>query len=88
MVFSENVQKLMPADTKYFTVVRNPYNQMLSAFNYFHHLDFFKKYELGIHGLSAFLNDTENFNKSKDKRKDSICTFLEFDSQNSWARLR
>ena len=76
MVFSENVQKLMPADTKYFTVVRNPYNQMLSAFNYFHHLNFFKKYELGINGLTAFLNDPETFNKSKDKRKDSICTIF------------
>ena len=72
MIFSENVQKLMPSNTKYFTVVRNPYNQMLSSFNYFHHLDFFKKYELGTDGLSAFLSNTENFYKNKDKRKDSI----------------
>ena len=62
----------MPSNTKYFTVVRNPYNQMLSSFNYFHHLDFFKKYKLGAEGLSDFLNDTQGFYKSRDKRKDSI----------------
>ena len=61
----------MPSNTKYFTVVRNPYNQMLSSFNYFHHLDFFKKYKLGAEGLSDFLNDTQGFYKSRDKRKDS-----------------
>ena len=88
MVFSPDVRKLMPVDSRYVTgrakgrntqslstllkpllkVVRDPYSQLLSSFNYFHFFDFFKDLPMGVNGLKQFLSDPSAYNRSPSNR--------------------
>jgi len=68
MVYSPDVRKLMPTNSRFVTVVRDPYSQLLSSFNYFHFFDFFKDLPMGVNGLKQFLRDPSAYNHDQLNR--------------------
>ncbi|CAH1786167.1 unnamed protein product, partial [Owenia fusiformis] len=50
--YHRSVHSVMPADTKYITIIRNPDSQFISSFNYFNFPDCFKQH--GIKTINDF----------------------------------
>ena len=79
-------------------VLRDPYHQMLSSFNYFHNLDFLAKLPMDAPGLKEFFNDTRPFYKKsspitqnrKRGSNDMIMVFVNFhicpDLHSFWSK--
>ncbi|XP_077989260.1 galactosylceramide sulfotransferase-like [Glandiceps talaboti] len=75
------MSKLMPVDTKFVTILRDPWQQFKSSFNYFHWIrliDNSRSYT--IDPLKMFLKSPDNFYKwEKEKRVPYIRNFMAFD---------
>ena len=58
--YSQQVNRLIPYAKK-ITILRDPYNQFISIFEYFHHIGAFQNLPHGTEGLKLFLEKKFNF---------------------------
>ncbi|KAM4771182.1 galactose-3-O-sulfotransferase 2-like [Rhinophrynus dorsalis] len=69
------VEKVMPSNTFYFTILRNPVSQMESSFSYYKALDIFAE----VTSLEAFLNNTSKYYRKSSKTSNHAKNFMTFD---------
>ncbi|CAJ0955112.1 unnamed protein product [Ranitomeya imitator] len=71
----EQVEKVMPEDTFYFTILRNPVSQMESSFSYYKQYEPFKSAK----NLEDFLNNSKIFYKDTNGYISFTKNFVTFD---------
>ncbi|KAM4771180.1 galactose-3-O-sulfotransferase 2-like [Rhinophrynus dorsalis] len=69
------VEKVMPKDTFYFTIMRNPVSQMESSFSYYKKQDIFSKAE----SLEEFLKNTSSYYLSNSHSSNYAKNLMTFD---------
>ncbi|XP_069583995.1 galactose-3-O-sulfotransferase 2-like [Ranitomeya imitator] len=69
------VEKVMPEDTFYFTILRNPISQMESSFSYYKGYGDFKKAK----NLEDFLNNSKIFYTNTDRLTNLAKNYMTFD---------
>ncbi|CAJ0928973.1 unnamed protein product [Ranitomeya imitator] len=70
-----HVEKVMPEDTFYFTILRNPISQMESSFSYYKGYGDFKKAK----NLEDFLNNSKIFYTNTDRLTNLAKNYMTFD---------
>uniref|UniRef100_A0A8C5PE84 Galactose-3-O-sulfotransferase 2 n=1 Tax=Leptobrachium leishanense TaxID=445787 RepID=A0A8C5PE84_9ANUR len=71
----DEVEKVMPNDTFYFTILRNPISLMESSYSYYKSMDIFRKSKT----LEDFLNKTTMFYNRFSKNSNYAKNFMAFD---------